>query len=92
MNLLSDTLAVDVLQRAGRALAKGPHAFLVVKENVVEDESGGEVFDKEDASVTRSHSHLQRLFREAGLRTAHSRLLVLAPRLYSVRTYALQSQ
>ena len=64
---LPDADFITFFQAAGKALRNGSTgSFMVLKENVLEKDLPP-VPDVDDASVTRSDAHLQRLWAQAGI-------------------------
>jgi len=65
--------------------------WIMVKENLSTDESGEDIFDDEDSSVTRSDAKFKRLFEEAGLKIVKMDTQSGFPKsLYPVKMYALR--
>lgn len=85
---LTDAQLVAYLQRVQKVLNEG--GWIVVKENL--SNTGQDVFDADDSSVTRTDGKFRHLFEEAELRVVRSELQKGLPveGLYPVRCYALQ--
>jgi len=65
--------------------------WIMVKENLCTGAFGGDIFDEQDSSVTRSDESFKRLFEEAGLRIVRQELQTGFPKvLYPVKMYALR--
>jgi protein N-terminal methyltransferase len=90
---LTDSQLILYLQRCKEGLKDGEQSWIVVKENMSTDRKGGDVFDEEDSSVTRSDEKFQRVFKGAGLRVVATELQKGMPReLFPVRVYALRPE
>lgn len=86
---LTDVQLVEYLERLPGCLSSG--GWIVVKENLSNEEFGEDVFDEVDSSVTRTDGTFRRLFETAGLRVVASEVQRGMPSgLYPVRAYALQ--
>lgn len=84
---LTDADLVMFLQRCSKALVQG--GFIVLKENVCEDETF--CVDVEDASLTRSRAYWRSLIFQAGLRIARDKVQDDFPTdIYPVPMLALQ--
>ncbi|ERF71308.1 hypothetical protein EPUS_03462 [Endocarpon pusillum Z07020] len=71
----------------------GGGGWIVVKENMSTDPSGGDIYDELDSSVTRTDDKFRRLFADAGLEVVRSELQTGFPKglgLYPVRMYGLR--
>ncbi|EGD79238.1 methyltransferase-like protein 11A [Salpingoeca rosetta] len=85
---LADDAFVDFFRRAAAALAD-ENSLVVLKENALRGDRPPEP-DHDDSSVTRSDSHMRRLFERAGLRVVHAEEQKGFPaELYPVISYAL---
>jgi len=88
LNYLTDADASATLRRCAVALA--PSGRVIVKESLSRDVHGTAV-DAKDASVTRTDAHFRRIFAEAGLAVAHTKMQPNLPRaVYPVCMYVLE--
>jgi len=86
---LNDEQLVDFFGRAKGGLEGG--GWIVVKENMCTEESGEDLFDETDSSVTRTDRKFRSLFARAGLKIVATEVQRGMPKeLYPVRSYALQ--
>jgi len=83
---LIDSHLIEFLKKCQKAL--NPNGMIVIKDNNCPT---GFIFDATDSSVTRSDSHLQALFKEAGLQLITVRQQSNFPsEIFPVRMYALR--
>eukprot|EP01147_Barroeca_monosierra_P009986 gene9986-2161_t len=88
---LADGAFVEFFRRASLML-RDEDSIIVLKENVLHNDADP-IFDVDDCSVTRSDSHLRRLFSEAGLSVKRCERQCGFPReLFPVNMYALVPQ
>lgn len=86
---LDDAQFVELLRRCQRHLS--PSGLIVVKDNVARD---GDIYHKDDSSVTRTDATFRAIFKDAGLNLFKSEEQLGFPKslgLYPVRFYALRS-
>ena len=84
---LNDKQFVEYLQRLPKVLSEG--GLIIVKENL--SNSGEDVYDETDSSVTRTDEKFRLLFEEAGLKLVRTELQKgMVEGLYPVRCYGLQ--
>lgn len=84
---LTDMQLVAYLKRVTTVLSSG--GWIVVKENL--SNTGEDVYDETDSSVTRTDEKFKELFKDAALKVVASELQRGMPKgLYEVRSYALQ--
>ena len=84
---LTDAQLVAYLKRVTAVLSSG--GWIVVKENL--SNSGEDVYDETDSSVTRTDEKFRQIFKDAALKVVASELQRGMPKgLYEVRSYALQ--
>ncbi|KAL9137513.1 MAG: hypothetical protein Q9175_001283 [Cornicularia normoerica] len=88
---LTDKQLVAYLERCKKAVTID--GWIIVKENVITNVDGEDVFDQEDSSVTRTDQKLRQLFKEADMRLIKTEVQRGFPKgLYPVRSYALKPQ
>lgn len=88
---LKDVQLIAYLRRCKEALTNG--GWIVIKENIITEDEGPDIFDNEDSSVTRTDKKYRALFGKAGLKLVATELQENWPKsLFPVGMYALQPE
>ena len=87
---LTDEQLLAYLERCKKAVTM--NGWIIIKENMSKNVDGGDIFDQQDSTVTRTDQKFRHLFKEAELRLVKTELQRGFPKgLYPVRFYALKS-